>query len=279
MKMKNIIAAAVAAAVLASLSACGQTAEAASAANTEYLYGKIDSVSGNDIVLLLADYKEESTDGSETEESADKSEENAGEGSDAKKSRDFSRPDKGEMPEGFDPSKFEGEMPEGFDPSKFDGERPARPPKSEDGESGEGSDGDGAGTTESGSEKKSRSFPKFEDGEMPDGFDPSKLNGERPARPPKSEDGDSADSSTGEEGSGKSGSGKSKSFGGKSGGSKYTLTGEQEELRIPVGVTVTTSLGVKTDFDALSAGDLIKCSIEKNDDGSNVVTEVWILEN
>jgi hypothetical protein len=98
---------------------------------------------------------------------------------------------------------------------------------------------------------------------MPEDFDPSKFGGERPKR-------------SGESGSGSSN--KPKSFGGKS-GSNYTLTGEQEELRIPVGVTVTTSLGVKTDFDALSAGDIIKCSVEKNEDGSDVVTEVWILEN
>ena len=45
-----------------------------------------------------------------------------------------------------------------------------------------------------------------------------------------------------------------------------------------MGTTVTTSLGVKTDFDALSAGDIIKCSVEKDSSGKNVVTEVWIME-
>lgn len=39
------------------------------------------------------------------------------------------------------------------------------------------------------------------------------------------------------------------------------------------------SLGVKTDFDVLSAGDIIKCSIEKDTEGNDVVTEVWIMEN
>lgn len=63
-----------------------------------------------------------------------------------------------------------------------------------------------------------------------------------------------------------------------SGSSKYTLTGEQEEIRIPVGTTVTTSLGVKTNFDALSEGDIIKCSVTKSDDGDEIVTEVWIME-
>ena len=238
--MKKFIAAAVIAAMLASLSACGQTEEPE---NAEYIYGKIDSVSGNDIVLLLADYNEESdsekADGGE--ETDEKSSENAEESSGSKKkSRSFSKPEN-------------GEMPEGFDPSKFGGERPERSDKSSDGESTESTDS-------SGSKKKSRSFPKPENGEMPEGFDPSKFGGEKPER------------------SDNSGSGTKPRSSGKQ-NSRYTLTGEQEELRIPVGVTVITSLGVKTDFDALSAGDMIKCSIEKNSDGSDVVTEVWILEN
>ena len=61
---------------------------------------------------------------------------------------DKKRPDKGDMPSDFDPSKFgNGEMPGDFDPSKFgDGEMPG--------------DFDPS---------------KFGDGEMPDDFDPSKF--------------------------------------------------------------------------------------------------------
>ena len=42
--------------------------------------------------------------------------------------------------------------------------------------------------------------------------------------------------------------------------------------------TVTTTLGVKTNFDALSEGDIIKRSVTKSDDGDEIVTEVWIME-
>lgn len=175
--MKKLIAAAVFTAMLASLVSCGRNA---SASDGEYIYGKIDSVSGNDVVLLLADYNE---DASDTTKSSEKDKDT--ESSEEKGSKKSRRPENGEMPEGFDPENFKGEKPEGFSRSKG---------------------------------KES------------------------------------------------------------SGSSKYTLTGEQEELRIPVGTTVTTSLGVKTDFDALSKGDIIKCCVTKNSDGEDVVTEVWIME-
>jgi hypothetical protein len=42
--------------MLASLASCGKSAKAV---DTDYIYGKIDSVSGNDVDLLLADYNEE----------------------------------------------------------------------------------------------------------------------------------------------------------------------------------------------------------------------------
>ena len=67
----------------------------------------------------------------------------------------------------------------------------------------------------------------------------------------------------------------------KQGGSKnsnYTLTGEKKEIRIPVGVTVTTSSGVKSSFDALKKGDIIKLSVEKDSSGSETVKEVWIMK-
>ena len=245
--MKRFIAAAVIAAMLASFSGCAQTAEPE---NAEYIYGKIDSVSGNDIVLLLADYNEES--GSEAADSTAESGE-TDDSSESKRSKGsggkgFSKPENGERPEGFDPSNFGGERPERSSDSSDDsgsGEKKSRS-KPENGEMPEGFD------------------PSNFSGEMPEGFDPSKFGGERPER--------SSDSSD-ESGSGEK---KSRSFGKQN--SRYTLTGEQQELRIPVGVTVTTALGVKTDFDVLSAGDIIKCSIEKDSDSNTVVTEVWILE-
>ncbi len=162
---KQLIAAALITAMFASLASCGKSSKAA---DTNYIYGKIDSISGNDVVLLLA---EENTDNT----GAENDEEETGT-SEKKSSVKHSGRNKGEKPEGF-----------------------TRP----------------------------------ENGEMPE-------------------------------------------RGGNN--SKYTLTGEQEEVRIPVGTDVTTSDGVKTDFDALKAGNIIKCSVEKDSDGKEVVKEVWIVE-
>ncbi|MCR5306352.1 MAG: hypothetical protein K6E36_07650 [Oscillospiraceae bacterium] len=256
--MKKLILLALSGVLLASLSGCGS----AKAADADYIYGQIDSVSGNDIVLLLADYHENA-------ESGDAGKEKTAEDSGSEKTK-RQRPENGEMPEGFDPSQFggkmpggssrsgggdsedsssekkrqrpeNGEMPEGFDPSQFGGKMPG------------GSSRSGSGDSEdSGSEKK-RQRP--ENGEMPEGFDPSQFGGEMP------EGFDASEFSKR-----------------RSGSSKYTLTGEQEELRIPVGTSVTTAAGVETDFEALKPSDYIKCSIETDSDGQTVVTSVQIME-
>ena len=232
--MKRLLIFAMAAGMLASLTACGSTA---TLANSDYIYGQIDSVSGNDIVLLLADYNENA-------ESGD---------TDSAKKTD-SDDSKREKPEGFDKSKFSGEMPEGFDPSNLP-----------EGFSRFKKDGD---SDESGESKRERpeGFDKSKfSGEMPEGFDPSNLpeGFEKPA------DGEMP------EGFDESRFGDSRS---KASSSRYTLTGEQEELRIAVGTTVTTALGVETDFDVLKSGDMIKCTVEKDSDGNDVITAVWILE-
>ena len=212
---KQLIAAALITAMFASLASCGKSSKAA---DTNYIYGKIDSISGNDVVLLLAEENtdntgaendEEETGTSEKKSSVKHSGRNKGE-----KPEGFTRPENGEMPSGFDPENFKGEMPEGF----------TRP----------------------------------ENGEMPSGFDPENFKGEKPEGFSRPENGEKPER------------------GGNN--SKYTLTGEQEEVRIPVGTDVTTSDGVKTDFDALKAGNIIKCSVEKDSDGKDVVKEVWIVE-
>lgn len=163
--MKKLALLALSGILLASMTGCGSNAQAAEA---EYIYGQIDSVSGNDIVLLLADYNENAA---SSQEEADKQSEESG--SERKK------PEKGEMPDDFDPSQFSGEKPEGF------------------------------------------SMP--ENGEMPEGFDSSQFGGERPKRSSDSEDGETSEKPD-----------TSKFSRRRSGSSKYTLTGEQEELRIPV---------------------------------------------
>ena len=199
--MKKFMTLLILSAMLTSATACGKTADAAAEPSTDaaYIYGQIDSISGNDVVLLLADYKEEENSDVEAD---DGNEDNAQEDNDAERS-DRKRPDfKGEKPEGFDPEKFkDGGMPEGSDPEKF------------------------------------------KDGEMPEGFDPSKFKG-----------------------------------GNRSENSKYTLTGEQKDVRIPVGTKVTTALGVETDFEVLTTGDIIKCSVMTDSSGQEIVTAVWIME-
>lgn len=57
----------------------------------------------------------------------------------------------------------------------------------------------------------------------------------------------------------------------------YQLTGEEKELRIPVGTTVTTQLGKQTTFSRISAEDMVKVLVETNDDGEEVVVGVWIV--
>ncbi|WP_298530004.1 hypothetical protein [uncultured Ruminococcus sp.] len=237
---KQLIAAALITAMFASLASCGKSSKAA---DTNYIYGKIDSISGNDVVLLLAEENtdntgaendEEDTGTSEKKSSGKHSGRNKGE-----KPEGFTKPENGEMPSGFDPENFKGKMPEGFTKPE-NGEMPSGfDPENFKGEMPEG-------------------FTRPENGEMPSGFDPENFKGEMPEGFSRPENGEKPER------------------GGNN--SKYTLTGEQEEVRIPVGTDVTTSDGVKTDFDALKAGNIIKCSVEKDSDGKDLVKEVWIVE-
>lgn len=57
----------------------------------------------------------------------------------------------------------------------------------------------------------------------------------------------------------------------------YQLTGEEETLTIPVGTTVTTSLGTKTTFSRIAVDDTLKLLMEKNDAGEDVIVGVWIV--
>ena len=106
---------------------------------------------------------------------------------------------------------------------------------------------------------------------LPDDFDPSKLGSMPDGFDPKNFDGSMPEGMSRPDGASR------KSRSGKSSG-KYTVTDEEQELRIPVGTNVTTSSGVKTSFDSIAKGDIIKCSVEKGDDGKYTVKEVWIME-
>lgn len=57
----------------------------------------------------------------------------------------------------------------------------------------------------------------------------------------------------------------------------YVATGETASYRIPVGTTVTTSLGTKTTFSRLAADDTIKIVTEKDDSGNDVIVAIWIV--
>ena len=192
-KMKKLIAAALAVVMIVAQTSCSKKSDKD---DNEYIYGQIESVSGNDVTLEIVNYNEKSDD-SESDDTSDS------DSSGSKKQRG-----------NFKPGDFDGSMPDGFDPEKFAGKRP-------------GSD-DSDNSDNSGSSKRSR----------PQGMP-------------------------------------------KQGGSKnsnYTLTGEKKEIRIPVGVSVTTSSGVKSSFDALKKGDIIKLSVEKDSSGSETVKEVWIMK-
>ena len=155
-------------------------------------------------------------------------------------------------------------------------------------------DADASESDDTSSSDKKRSRGDFNPGDfsgsMPEGFDPEQFKGKRPgsdnsdnsdnsgsskrARPDMSNLPDDFDPS--QFGSMPDGASR-KSRSGKISG-KYTVTDEEQELRIPVGTNVTTSSGVKTSFDSIAKGDIIKCSVEKGDDGKYTVKEVWIME-
>ena len=47
---------------------------------------------------------------------------------------------------------------------------------------------------------------------------------------------------------------------------------------IPVGVTVHTAADVSTTFSRLAGGDLIKMLVETNQDGKDIIEEIWMLQ-
>ena len=245
--MKKIISAVLVLAMAVSMAACGDSSKADESG--DYIYGEVQSISVNDVVIKVAKENEGKDNSDDASESDDTS------SSDKKRSRgDFNPGDfSGSMPEGFDPKNFDGSMPEGFDPEQFKGKRP-------------GSD-NSDNSDNSGSSKRAR--PDMSN--LPDDFDPSKLGSMPDGFDPKNFDGSMPEGMSRPDGASR------KSRSGKSSG-KYTVTDEEQELRIPVGTNVTTSSGVKTSFDSIAKGDIIKCSVEKGDDGKYTVKEVWIME-
>ena len=58
----------------------------------------------------------------------------------------------------------------------------------------------------------------------------------------------------------------------------YTVTGQEETILIPVGTSVNTQLGTKTTFSRLKAGDMIKMLKETDENGSEVIVEIWMIQ-
>lgn len=55
------------------------------------------------------------------------------------------------------------------------------------------------------------------------------------------------------------------------------MSTEQITTLIPVGVTVHTQADTETTFQRLASGDMIKMIVETNEEGEEVITEIWML--
>ena len=177
----------------------------------------------------------------EYDEADEKTEEKDKESSDnSEDSKSQNRGNKGNRPQGgFDREN----MPEGFDPENMP----------------EG--GFDRGNMPEGFDPENMPEGGFDRGNMPEGFDPENMpEGFDPENMPEG------------------GFDRGNSKAPQSNVKGYTLTGEEQQIRIPVGATVTTALGVETDFDVLKTGDMIKYTTKKDDDGNEVITAVWIVE-
>lgn len=266
--MKKHIAMLTALLLSAALCACDNSEK--TAADINYLYGQISEISGNDLTLLVAEYDEADEKTEEKGmESSDSSEDSKSQNRGNKGNRPQGGFDFGNMPEGFDPENMpEGgfnreDMPEGFDPENMP----------------EG--GFNRGNMPEGFDPENMSEGGFNRENMPEGFNPENMpeGGFNPENMPEGgfnrEDmPEGFDPENMPEGGFDRGNSKAPQSNVKG----YTLTGEEQQIRIPVGAIVTTALGVKTDFDVLKTGDMIKYTTKKDDDGNEVITAVWIVE-
>ena len=56
------------------------------------------------------------------------------------------------------------------------------------------------------------------------------------------------------------------------------MTGGVVTTQIPVGVTVHTAAGTETTFSRIATGDVLKLLLETDDDGNEVILEIWMIE-
>ena len=110
-----------------------------------------------------------------------------------------------------------------------------------------------------------------ETGEQPGNMDPSQMgNGEQPGNfdPSQMRGGRSGNSDSGQSGDGKSFQGR----GDKSGRMKQ----ETKTVYLPVSVIVHTDMDKEMTFSILKAGDELEVLFEENEDGEEIITEIWL---
>ncbi len=236
--MKKLLSAALAFAMIFAQTSCSEQKDQD---KHNYIYGQIESVSGNDVLLSLAQPKEKSdrSESDDTSGSADV------ESSASKRSKNRSNTSGGEPAQGDD------------------SQRPTGRKKKATADSS---------SSDSSSSDSSSSDSSSSDSSSSDG------NAARKSRRSSEQDTDSSDSDTSASERSDSAAAKQKQKKSAVKSSSFTLTGEKKQIRIPAGVTVTTANGVDTTFDALSVGDFIRCSVQKDSDGNEVVTQVKVMQ-
>ena len=239
-------------ALLFSLSLCACKDDKKTDVDVAYSYGQISEINGNDVTLLVAEYDESDV---KTEEKDKDSSGNNEDTQSQNKGNKGNRPqdgfDRENMPEGgFDREN----MPEGFDPENMP----------------EG--GFDRGNMPEGFDPENMPEGGFDFGNMPEGFDSENM-------PEGGFDfGNMPEGGFDPENMPEGGFDRENTKAPQSNVKGYTLTGEEQQIRIPVEATVTTALGVETDFDVLKTGDMIKYTTQNDDDGNKVITAVWIVE-
>ena len=150
----------------------------------------------------------------------------------------------------------------------------AEKPEQTDSDSDSTSDGAPSGDMPSGGEAPSGDMPsggEAPSGDMPSGGEaPSgdmSSDGETPSAPSDmASGGEAVDMDTTEMPS--------------DSGEKDTsnMTGSVVSTQIPVGVVVHTAADIETTFSRIATGDILKLLIETDDDGNEVILEIWMIE-
>ena len=151
----------------------------------------------------------------------------------------------------------------------------AEKPEQTDSDSDSTSDGAPSGDMPSGGEAPSGDMPSG--GEAPSGDMPS--GGEAPSGD-MSSDGEAPSAPSGDMASGGEAVDMDSTEMPSDSGEKDTsnMTGSVVSTQIPVGVVVHTAADTETTFSRIATGDILKLLIETDDDGNEVILEIWMIE-